>query len=167
MTEKQHVKMKKKTAKEELIEELTDMIKDIDEDGLIFLIKQANVLLYNKRVEEINRKIERSVSEKKGRGKVQQTEDYSVDIEESGDGQFFYIILNYNRIFFTLDEMRKIIKICHASEDEVDASQRLYNWFTRNRKDFLIDAQVGSSKSPFLANLYDKVTHTYKVKEGQ
>ncbi|KYK37220.1 MAG: hypothetical protein AYK18_18425 [Theionarchaea archaeon DG-70] len=125
MTEKQPVKKKKKTSKEELIEELTDMIKDIDEDGLIFLIKQANVLLYNKRVEEINLKIERSVSERKGRGKVQQTEDYSVDIEESGDGQFFYIILNYNRIFFTLDE----------------------------------------SKSPFLANLYDKVTHTYKVKE--
>ncbi len=167
MTKKQPGKNKKKTAKEELIEELTDMTKDIDEDGLIFLIKQANVLLYNKRVEEINRKIERSVSERKERDKVQQTEDYSVDIEESGDGQFFYIILYNNRVFFTLDEMRKIVKICHISEDELDASQRLYNWFTRNRKDFLIDAQVGSSKSPFLANLYEKVIHTYKVKEGQ
>jgi len=157
-------KKKKSKVKDELIKELSDMIKDIDEEGLIFLIQQANVLLYNKRVEEINRKIAGMKVEKTTRKTTTQPQDYAVDIEETKDGKYFYIILNNSRVFFTLEEMRKLVKICHVSEDERDASERLYNWFSRNRKDLLIDGQIGDSNNPFLANIYSYIINKYKVK---
>lgn len=157
-------KKKKSKVKDELIKELSDMIKDIDEEGLIFLIQQANVLLYNKRVEEINRKIAGMKVEKTTRKTTTQPQDYAVDIEETKDGKYFYIILNNSRVFFTLEEMKKLVKICHVSEDERDASERLYNWFSRNRKDLLIDGQIGDSNNPFLANIYSYIINKYKVK---
>lgn len=157
-------KKKKSKVKDELIKELSDMIKDIDEEGLIFLIQQANVLLYNKRVEEINRKITGMKVQKTTRKTTTQPQDYAVYIEETKDGKYFYIILNNSRVFFTLEEMKKLVKICHVSEDERDASERLYNWFSRNRKDLLIDGQIGDSNNPFLANIYSYIINKYKVK---
>jgi len=166
MKGKQPSKKKRgKTAREELIAELTRMIKDIDEEGLIFLIEQANVLLYNMRVKKINRKIAETAGKKGEKGGVSTDERKLIDIEESQDGKFFYIIVNQNRIFFTLEEMRSLVRICHASSDETDASQRLYNWLSRNRKDFLIDGEIGSSRSRSLSQLYSRIVRTYKVKQ--
>jgi hypothetical protein len=141
------------------------MIKDIDDEGLVFLTKQANVLLYNMRVEEINKKVneieEKNVAPKKG----VQISKYTVDLEEKNNAEHFYIILNNERVFFIREEMRELVKICHASNDERDASRRLYNWFLRNRKDLLIDGGIENSKNPYLANLFKKLISTYKVKD--
>ena len=62
--------------------------------------------------------------------------------------------------------MRNLVKICHTSNDGRDTSQRLYNWFLRNRKDLLIDGGIESGKNPFLANLYEKLVSTYELKDG-
>jgi len=156
----------KKSARQELIEELTGMIKDVDEEGLIFLIEQANVLLYNMRVNKINRRIAQASGEKREKGKGARPREPGIDIEESEDGAFFYIIVNLKRIFFTLEEMRKLVRLCHAADDNNDASRRLYNWFSRNRKDFLIDGEIESSRNPALAHLYERIVRTYKVKQG-
>jgi hypothetical protein len=163
--QKSSKKKRGKTAREELVEELTRMIKGIDEEGLIFLIEQANVLLYNMRVKKINKKIAEAAGQKREKGVLSTDERKLVDIEESQDGNFFYIIVNQNRIFFTLDEMKSLVRICHASSDETDASQRLYNWLSRNRKDFLIDGEIGSSRSRALSQLYSRIVRTYKVKQ--
>jgi hypothetical protein len=145
--------------REQLANELMKMVRDIDVDGLIYLIEQANVLLYNQRVEQINRKI--AGLKKRGR---EETE--GVGIEETKDGKNFFILIRSERIFFTLDEMRQIVRLCHAAHDEVDASKRLYNWFYKNRKDLLVDCAVETSRDPHLANLYHKVITTYTLKEN-
>ena len=54
---KQSEGKKQGSKKKQLIENLTKMFKEIDEEGLIFLTKQANVLIYNKRAEEINKQV--------------------------------------------------------------------------------------------------------------
>ena len=41
--------------RKELLKELRSLLKDIPEEGLLFLIKQANTILYNMRVEELNK----------------------------------------------------------------------------------------------------------------
>jgi hypothetical protein len=162
---KQTQKKKKSSKREELAENLKKMIKDIDDEGLVFLTKQANVLLYNMRVEEINKKVneieEKNVAPKKG----VQISKYTVDLEEKNNAEHFYIILNNERVFFIREEMRELVKICHASNDERDASRRLYNWFLRNRKDLLIDGGIENSKNPYLANLFKNLISTYKVKD--
>jgi len=147
-----------KGTREQLAHELMKMIQDIDVDGLIYLVEQANVLLYNQRVEQINKKI--AGLKKKGREEID-----GVGIEETKDGKNFFILIRNERVFFTLEEMRQIVRMCHAADDEEDASKRLYNWFYKNRKDLLVDCAVETSRDPHLANLYHKVITTYKPKE--
>ena len=167
MPNKKQTSNKKKGSKREvLIDNLMKMAKDIDEEGLIFLTKQANVLLYNMRAEEINKSLNEVEKEKAGKRKEDKSNKYTVDIEEKNNGEHFYIILNNSRVFFIREEMRSLVKICHASKDGRDASQRLYRWFSQNRKDLLIDGGIGSSKNPSLENLYKKLISTYKVKNG-
>jgi hypothetical protein len=60
--------------------------------------------------------------------------------------------------------MRSLVKICHAAEDEIVAARRLYNWFTRERKDLLIDGQIMAGTHPSLKSIYGKLISTYKVK---
>ena len=58
-----------------------------------------------------------------------------------------------------------MVKICHASEDDFDAARRLYGWFSRERKDVLIDGQITANTHPSLKSIYRKLISTYKVKE--
>jgi len=147
-----------KGTKQQLIQELVKMAQDVDVDGLLYLIEQANVRLYNQRVDLINRKV---AGLKEGDGK--KIDD--VDIEETKEGKNFYLIIRNERIFFTLEEMRQIVRVCHAASDETDASKRLYNWFYKNRKAPLFECMVQSSRDTHPTPLYQKVIKTYKLKE--
>jgi len=151
--------------RETLRKELRDLIKQINEDGLLFLIKQANVLIYNQSVEALNRKMRSLEAQKPKKLLKEEKPSYEVEIEEKNNGEHFYIVIQRARIFFTRDEMRRIVKICHASEDEFDAARRLYNWFTRERKDVLIDGRISTNTHPSLKSVYRKLVSTYKVKE--
>jgi hypothetical protein len=43
-------------SRERLLKELRGLIKQIDVEGFLFLIKQSNVLIYNQNVETLNKK---------------------------------------------------------------------------------------------------------------
>ncbi len=151
------------SAKDSLVKDLKNLIKDIDEDGLLFLIKQANVLIYNKKVEELNTKAGELAA--KARGKRPAVPDkYTMEIKEADDGSSFIFVLNRERKFFTLEEMRKIVKICHSGQDEEDASRRLYAWFRNNRGDVINDIGIESSGDPSLSTIYNYIIKRYTVK---
>ncbi len=84
-------------------------------------------------------------------------------VEREG-GHFFIIIGGYH-IYFDREEMRSMVRLCHAAGDEADASRRLYRWLSDNRRDLLIDGQVSGSADPRLARLYRHLVSTYRVKE--
>jgi hypothetical protein len=147
---------------------LNDLVGEVDHEGLVFLIRQARVLLYNKKVEEFNRKIgeakvEKSV--KKVTNSIKRSASHGVEIVERGEGKHFFIVVNSFRIYFTLEEMRHLVRISHAAEDERDGARRLYNWFRRERSDFLVDGGITDYRNPSLVDLYDKLVHTYKPKK--
>lgn len=147
---------------------LHNLSSEVDQEGLIFLINQTRVLIYNRKVEKANRKIleaQVEVTEKKMKKPQRPAAAREVEIVERGEGKHFFIVVNNFRIYFTLDEMRHLVKICHAADDEVDASQRLYNWFKRIRSDFLVDGGIGSPRNPYLADLYRKLISTYRPRE--
>lgn len=157
--------------KEKLLKELGGLIKQIDMEGLLFLIKQANILIYNKSVEELNKKMDdleaqktKDTREKKKPGNEVE-EAGEVEIEEKPEGENFTVAVQGARLFFTREEMRSMVKICHASEDDFDAALRLYNWFSRERKDVLIDGRITANTHPALKSIYRKLISTYKVKE--
>ena len=151
---------------------LHELISELDEEGIQFLIHQAQVLQYNKQVKEINKRITQTKSrapDKKKAGSESETKSKarhpSVEIVERGEGKHFFIVVRGYRIYFTLEEMKKLVRICHVAGDGPDATQRLYNWFKRFRSDFLVDGDIGSARNPYLDDLYNKLVSTYTVGE--
>jgi len=153
-------------SKTELVQVLHDLISDLDEEEVRFLIRQAQVLRYNRQVRAVNETITASKAgsdtKKKSRGSTKQ---HDVEIVERGDGKHFFIVVRGFRIYFTLDEMKKLVKICQVAGDASDATVRLYNWLKRFRSDFLVDGNIGSAGNPYLADLYRKLIDSYKVQD--
>ena len=147
-----------------LVKVLHDLISELDEEDVRFLIRQAQVLRYNRQVRDANETIAASKSgsdsKKKSRGSAKQHE---VEIVERGDGKHFFIVVRGFRVYFTLDEMKKLVKICQVADDASDATIRLYNWLKRFRSDFLVDGSIGSAGNPYLVDLYRKLIASYKV----
>lgn len=167
MKEKPLKNIQKKQAeqsnKKDLTKQLTGLLKDIDEDGILFLIKQAQVLLYNKKVDEHNTKI------KKG-GKITVkkppfSDKDSMEIKEADDGSSFIFVINRARKIFTLQEMRLIVNMCQISRDEKEASRRLFTWFKNNRGDVLNDIGIESAADSSFSTIYNHIIKRYKVKD--
>jgi hypothetical protein len=146
-----------------LVEELTRKLSDIDQDGLEFLNKQADVLIYNAKVDELNKKIRQTVRPAAFSGpKISANE---VSIERTKD-DFFQIHAGGQKVFFNLEEMRALTRIAHGAEDADTGARRLHRWFLRERKDFLTDIGIDSPSSQYLKRLYEIIIQTYKVKKS-
>jgi hypothetical protein len=147
-----------------LIKQLTGLLKDIDEEGILFLIKQAQVLSYNKKVEEHNTKIKKGV--KISSKKPPFSDKDSMEIKEANYGSSFIFVINKTRKFFTLEEMRTIVNICQASQNSGEASRRLFTWFKNNRTDVLNDIGIEGSLDPALGTMFNYIIKRYKVKSS-
>lgn len=160
---------KKASQRERLEKELKGLLKKLDEEGLIFLLKQAQVMIHNMQVDKINREIVEYESKRKTKtgGKSSKTVNRkagAVQIDEINQGKSFFIRLKDARKIFNLDEMRSLVKICHGAGDKIQAAVRLYRWFKRNRIDVLSDCHIAGDGDPYLALLYNTIKNTYQTK---
>ncbi len=155
--------IQKKAANTKLISQLQTMIKDLNEHGLKILITQAQVLLHNmKVVESIN---ERKKNPEKIKDKGIISNKTSIDVKEAEDNSYFIIIINGARLFFSLEQMKMLVKICHSSGNEKEGSFHLYNWFSKNRRDVLDDAKIYGAADQALATIYKFIISKYAVKK--
>jgi hypothetical protein len=164
-------KKKTDTQRARLEKELTEAISQIDEEGLIFLIQQAQVLLHNAQVDKINREIIELEQKKLGSGKgkpaprKEPPTAAAVTIEESDNGKTFFLVLGGTRKVMNLEEMRRLVRICYAAETKSDALNQLYTVFTRERGDVLADAKISGPGSPILEGLFQAIRSTYQLKD--
>lgn len=87
----------------------------------------------------------------------------SIEIIEGEDGSHFIIVLGVERNFFARDEMKKIVKLCHAADNQKDGMRRLYTWLDRFRSDILRNNDIGGPGDPGLGTIYRKIVETYTV----
>ncbi len=151
--------------KKKLLAELVKISTELDEKGLSFLIQQARVLEHNLQVERIGRDRKKADIVDQIRQKSTRSDKRTIDVKEADDGSSFVLIINNARNFFALDEMRRLVGICHGSADENDAGRRLYNWLTLHRKDVLIDTDITGAADEALITIYRFLINRYKLKE--
>jgi len=164
---------KKKTDSQRarLEKELSEAIKQVDEEGLIFLIQQAQVLIHNVQVDKINREIveleQKKLKSGKGKSAPRQTPPAAaeVTIEESDNGKTFFLALGGKRKVMNLEEMRRLVRICYAAETKNDALKQLYTVFARERGDVLADAKISGPGSPIIEGLFRAIRSTYQLKD--
>jgi hypothetical protein len=164
-------KKKADTQRARLEKELTEAIKQIDEEGLIFLIQQAQVLVHNVQVDKINQEIIELEQKKleSGKGKPAPRKApptvAAVTIDESDNGKAFFLTLGGTRKVMNLEEMRRLVRICYSAETKSDALKQLYTVFTRERGDVLTDAKISGPGSPILEGLFQAIRSTYQLKD--
>jgi len=164
-------KKKPHTQRARLERELTEAIEQIDEEGLIFLIQQAQVLIHNVQVDKLNREIVELEQKKLKSGKDKPAPRKTpaaaaaVTIDESDNGKAFFLTLGGTRKVMNLEEMRRLVQICYTAETKSDALKQLYTVFARERGDVLADAKISGPGSPILEGLFQAIRSTYQLKD--
>ncbi len=162
---------KQPTAREKLEKELVSLLPEIDAEGLLFLVRQANVLLHNKRVDELNAEIEREQKAKKTKrpgttARVgENVTEITVEIQQSPDGKTYYLLVDGQRHFFTSEEMASIVKLSFKPERKSDALRFLYQFLDNERKEVLLDHGISSGKHPFFEALFYEVRAKFSLNE--
>lgn len=140
----------------------------LDDEGLNFLVKQAETLLHNqqvkKQIEEARSKPNIS-SPNTAVKKENIKASHKIEIIEKEGSSSFILVIDNNRKFLTLEEMRNIVKVCHTASDKTDAAKRLFVWIKNNRSDISYDADIDSYLHPSLGLLYNEIISRYTVKK--
>ncbi|UCF99754.1 MAG: hypothetical protein JSV89_09495 [Spirochaetaceae bacterium] len=161
------------TQRTRLEKELTEAITQIDEEGLIFLIRQAQVLIHNAQVDKLNREIveleQKKLKSGKGKAapkKAPAAATAAVTIDESDNGKAFFLTLGGTRKVMNLEEMRRLVRICYTAETKSNALKQLYTVLARERGDVLADAKISGPGSPILEGLFQAIRSTYQLKDS-
>lgn len=165
------VKRSAPSARERLADELTGLIPEIDAEGLLFLIRQANVLLHNKRVDELNAEMEqlnqkRTAAHKRAGTTArvgENVQEITVEIQRSPDEKTYYMIVDEQRHFLTSEEMEAVVKLSIKPERKSDALRFLYQYMYNERREILMDHGISNGKHPFFEALFYEVRSKFSL----
>lgn len=156
------------TDKTQLLENLNTILPDLDADGLTFLLQQAHIL------HKHGLKHTTTISQHSHRKSDRDSQDtqtpsigsdkYSMHIKEKEDTGTFTFVINGENKFFTRAEMKKMVKLCHRSSDEKEATRMLYRFFKEERGDVLFTVGIDNAADPALSTIYTNIISTYTVK---
>ena len=145
------------TRKDRLQKLLFDTIAQMDEEGLVFLLRQAHILSSNANTERINREIE---AFERDRGPVAEPEKEAVGtaaIEPAPDGKSYFLAIGGARKALTRAELGGIVRVCLGAVDRDVGMRNLFRAMGRDRGDILVDAKISGPTNPHLGALYDRV----------
>jgi hypothetical protein len=156
------VKAKKSppSARAKVEKELKDALAEIDEEGLLFLLRQTQVLIHNARVDKLNREPRRAAGAPVSAPEPERT---TVAIETPEGGKTIFLTLGKARKVLTPEEMKRIVRICYGAESKSEALRRLFTVLAKERKDILADALIGNPDNPLLVGLFDAVRARYRL----
>jgi hypothetical protein len=146
---------------------LSKAIEQVDEEGLLFLLRQANVLIHNQKVDAVNRELT-ELSEKPGRAAsggsaAGRASAAVVSIDESADRSATFLTLGNVRKVLSLEELKRLVRICYSAESKTDALQQLYRVLAQERSDILKDAGIRSAANPILEGLFYALRRKYRL----
>ena len=149
------------------MKELRGLIKEIDREGLLFLIKQANTLIYNQRVEEINRAEEQNRSNSaapKAEKRQPSAGEGDIRVEKGAFGRSFIVDFAGVRKTFDESEMLGVVQAAQAADTAGDGGARIYRWLKRNRDDVLLDAGIAGPGDRRIKDFWKILGTTFAVK---
>ena len=138
---------------------------EIDEKGLLFLLRQAQVLVHNARVESMQRErtAEAATPDRARPHPASRGTPEAVAIEPGKGGIF--VTLGPVRKVFSAEEMKRLVRICYGASTKSEALQQLFTVLVKERRDVLADAHVGGPDSGLLRGLFDAIRGTYKLED--
>ncbi|MDR0320784.1 MAG: hypothetical protein LBI28_04705 [Treponema sp.] len=166
--------VKRSSTLDNLAKDLKALIPKLDEEGLAFLVKQAQVHLYNMQVDALNEtmiKDERRKSTNINTTKTSKTSKtvkpakqtgVFKDIKASDAG--YHVLCNTQWTAFTSAEMTAMVKIIKSEDTDLEIRGRLYSWLLHERSDLLITASISSKFDDNLKSLVTLINNNFKLK---
>jgi hypothetical protein len=155
---------KPETERQKMEREIRESLPELDDEGVLFLLRQAQVLIHNARVDRMAR--EKHDEEEPGTPRPRKTSANAVQIEESAPGaSSLFLTIGKARKILTTEEMKQLVRICYAAETKSDALRQLFTVLARERKDILGDAGIGSPSHPLMEALFTTIRSTYTLKD--
>jgi hypothetical protein len=152
--------------REKLEKELREAIHEVDEEGLLFLLRQAQVLIHNARVERLNAQATKHSAEEPGTPpRAAPRRSTEVSFEQQEDGKAIFLNIGGTRKVLSADEAKQLVRICYGAETKSEARRQLFTVLARERKDILADAVIGHPDNPLLEGLFNAVRATWRLKE--
>lgn len=145
------------TRKARLQRLLFDSIAQMDEEGLVFLLRQAHILSSNANTERINREIEAFERDRGPAPELEKDVGGTAAIEASPDGKSYFLTIGTARKALTREELGGIVRVCLGAVDRDVGMRNLFRALGRDRGDILVDAKISAPTNPHLGALYDKV----------
>ena len=145
-----------------LRKELIELVPQIEEEGLVFLLQQANTIIHNQRVVELNRDLQEisSSSPKKNTG---ESVGFEIEIDRSSNGKTYYFTVNGRKHFMDVAETRKIVELCYRPPTKSKALRFLYQYFLNERDEILSEHKIKSDNSPFFEALFKSVRENFSL----
>ncbi len=151
-------------ARSRLEKELRTAIGQVDEKGLIFLLRQAQVLIHNARVESLERS-SAPEDDLTGPIPVMQGPPDRVVIEKGERGKPIFLTLGRVRKIMSAEEMKRLVRICYGADSRSEAVRQLFTVLLRERKDILTDAVIGGPDNPLMIGLFNAVRESYHLED--
>jgi hypothetical protein len=152
---------------ERLAAMLSEAAGQVDEEGLLFLLRQANTLIHNRNVDAVNRELA-ELSSKPGRTAARGAglrTGAAVSIAESDNRSAIFLTLGSTRKVLNLQELKQLVRICYAAETKTDALRQLYTVLARERSDILKDAGIGNPANPLVEGLFHALRRKYRLED--
>ncbi len=160
------------TQRDRLKAKLSEAIEQVDAEGLLFLLRQANTLIHNQKVDDVNRELAGLAAGPRkggraGRATAEQAARAApaVSVEDSSNSSAFFLTLGSVRKVLNLEELRQLVRICYAAEGKSDALRQLYTVLARERSDILNDAGIRNPASPLVEGLFRALRARFQLKD--
>ena len=145
--------------------ELRAATAELDEKGLLFLLRQAQVLIHNARLESLGSETRRETAAAAASPAPPPAARHpeAVSIEDTEGGKTIFLNIGRARKVLAPSEMKRLVRICYGAETRSEALQHLFTVLVRERRDILTDAVIGSPDSPLLLALFTAVREKYQL----
>jgi len=160
---KSNPKPKKKPTANPVNAELIAILNELEQSEVKWLINQAKTMVYNHKVEEVNKAAKDLAGNTRNTGSTEKKPSNTVDIVQTGGAKSFNILMGNARLFLNLQELKAMVKIAAATEDAGDGAGRLYRWCRKERNDILIDGGISNPGDNRLKNIYSILRENFTV----
>jgi len=160
-----------------LLKELRGLITQLDDEGLIYLAEQAKIHIYNMNVDKHNAEViavaqkagkkaaktagRKGTGKSEGAGTARGAAGFSISGTPSGSS--FYLRYGTSDIMFSGSEMTRLVKIVNGPGTDIEISERLYNWFDRERRDIFALANMKNKFDDRLKDLAAVIKNNIKL----
>ena len=152
----------KTSKKSALLKELEELLPQLDEEGLAFLLEQGRIHLYNMKVDELNALTLGTGNQATAASRKKPASVFQ--IKASSGGGSYHVVYQGNWKLFSDTEMLRMVTIVHADASREEKAGRLFHWLRTERLDVLQDIPFQGALDPLFLEFFDLLQKTFTIR---